>query len=68
MDMTPSAAQHGRAAQDRQALSNLDPRRISPVTPPPVVVVVYKGWWNDHTTFRQAADLEREDREQRQRA
>ena len=48
-------------------LSNLDPRRISPVTPPPVVVV-YKGWWKNHTTLRQAADLEREDREQRQRA
>lgn len=67
MDMTPPVAPYDRAAQDRQALSNLDPRRISPVTPPPVVVV-YKGWWNDHTTLRQAADLEREDREQRQRA
>ncbi len=47
-------------------LSNLDPRRLSPVPPPPMRVV-YKGWWNDHTTMRQAADLEREDREQHRR-
>jgi len=67
MDMIPPATQHDRPAQESQPLSNLDPRRIGPVTPPPVTLV-YKGWWNDHTTFRQAADLEREDREQRQRA
>jgi len=66
MDMSNPATRYGKVGQDSQALSNLDPRRISPVTPPPVVVV-YKGWWNDHTTRRQAADLEREDREQRQR-
>ncbi len=32
------------------------------------MVEVYKGWWNDRTTRRQAADLEQEDREQREQA
>lgn len=56
-----------RTGQDGETLSNLDPRRLSPVLPPPMRVV-YKGWWNDHTTMRQAADLEREDREQNRRS
>jgi hypothetical protein len=29
------------------------------------MVVVYKGWWKNLPTERQAADLEREDRERR---
>ena len=50
---------------DRQT-DYLDPLSISPVTPPPVQVV-HKGWFRTTTTYRQAADLIREDREREQR-
>jgi len=67
MDMEVPAARQDRTGGDSGFLSSLDPRRLSPVPPPPMVEV-YKGWWNDRTTRRQAADLEREDREQREQA
>ena len=66
MDVEQPAARD-RTGQDGETLSNLDPRRLSPVPPPPMRVV-YKGWWNDRITMRQAADLEREDREQHRRS
>ena len=56
----PNATEHS----DGPPMSHLDPRRFSSVTPPPMQVV-YKGWWNYKTTYRQAADLEREDWEAR---
>lgn len=62
MAMSALAQQQDRAGQEGTPLSPLDPRSISPVPPPPMVVT-YKGWWNDHTTLRQVADLEREDGE-----
>lgn len=67
MDMKAPAARQDRSGREGQLPSSLDPRRLSPVLPPPMVEV-YKGWWNDRTTRRQAADLEQEDREQREQA
>lgn len=48
-------------------LGSLDPRRLSSVPPPPMVVV-HKGWWGDRVTERPAADLVREGDERRKRA
>lgn len=67
MDRVVPTAQQDGTGQGGGLASSLDPRRFSPVRPPPMVEV-YKGWWNDRTTRRQAADLEQEDREQRERA
>jgi hypothetical protein len=44
--------------------ASLDPRRLSHVPPPPMIVI-HKGWWADRTTERQATELAAEDREQR---
>lgn len=65
MDTDQPAARDGVWPDDALP-SSLNPRRLSPVPPPPMRVV-YKGWWNDRTTLRQAADLEREDRERQGR-
>jgi hypothetical protein len=64
MDM--SETKHSESESRADAISGLDPRHFSQVPPPPMQVV-YKGWWNNHTTMRQAADLAREDREREDR-
>ncbi len=46
--------------------ASLDPRRLSHVLPPPMIVV-HKGWWADRTTERPATELAKEDRERRER-
>ena len=46
--------------------ASLDPRRLSPV-PPPAMLVLHKGWWRDSVTERHAADLAQEDRAQEDR-
>lgn len=64
MDMEPTPVAKDIEGQRNEPASGLDPRRVSRVPPPPMVVV-YKGWWKNLPTERQAADLEREDRERR---
>jgi hypothetical protein len=44
----------------------LDPRRLSRIAPPPMIVV-HKGWWADRMTERPAAELAQEDRDRRER-
>ena len=46
--------------------SALDPRRLSRIVPPPMIVV-HKGWWADRMTERPAAELAQEDRNRRER-
>ncbi len=67
MDMTAPAARQDGTEGDSGFSSSLDPRRLSPVPPLPMVEVC-KGWWNDRTIRRQAADLEREDCKQHEQA
>lgn len=47
---------------DQPPLGTLDPRQLSSVPPPPMVVV-HKGWWRDRVTERPAAELAEEGRE-----